>query len=329
METDPDPGTEQYEKVAKIGTGAYGTVYKARDLKNGGEFVALKRVRVQTGEEGMPMSTIREIALLRQLESFEHPNVVRLLDICHGTVAEKETKLTLVFEHVDQDLHTYLEKCPAPGLGPDRIKDIMHQLLSGVEFLHMHRVVHRDLKPQNILVTSNGQVKLADFGLARHYSFQMALTSVVVTLWYRSPEVLLQASYATPVDIWSVGCIFAELHTRKAIFQGNSDIDQLNKIFDVIGTPCKEEWPEEVSLPWSSFQPRLAIPLESLLPEVEPLAKDMLDKMLCFNPHRRITAKEALQHAYFVGEEAVQERLQEAASSRSLTENTFETSPEK
>ncbi|GAA6103432.1 cyclin-dependent kinase 6 [Tachysurus ichikawai] len=172
---------QQYEPVAEIGEGAYGKVYKARDLKNG-RFVALKRVRVQTEEEGMPLSTIREVAVLRQLESFEHPNVVRLFDVCTVSRTDRETKLTLVFEHVDQDLTTYLEKAPDPGVPPETIKDMMYQLLQGLDFLHSHRVVHRDLKPQNILVTSGGQIKLADFGLARIYSFQMALTSVELFL---------------------------------------------------------------------------------------------------------------------------------------------------
>ncbi|XP_074802021.1 cyclin-dependent kinase 6 isoform X2 [Natator depressus] len=215
---------QQYECVAEIGEGAYGKVFKARDLKNGGRFVALKRVRVQTSEEGMPLSTIREVAVLRHLETFEHPNVVRLFDVCTVSRTDRETKLTLVFEHVDQDLTTYLDKVPEPGVPMETIKDMMLQLLRGLDFLHSHRVVHRDLKPQNILVTSSGQIKLADFGLARIYSFQMALTSVVVTLWYRAPEVLLQSSYATPVDLWSVGCIFAEMFRRNRsfpLFQGH------------------------------------------------------------------------------------------------------------
>ncbi|XP_053876434.1 cyclin-dependent kinase 6 isoform X2 [Malaclemys terrapin pileata] len=173
---------QQYECVAEIGEGAYGKVFKARDLKHGGRFVALKRVRVQTSEEGMPLSTIREVAVLRHLETFEHPNVVRLFDVCTVSRTDRETKLTLVFEHVDQDLTTYLDKVPEPGVPTETIKDMMLQLLRGLDFLHSHRVVHRDLKPQNILVTSSGQIKLADFGLARIYSFQMALTSVQVTM---------------------------------------------------------------------------------------------------------------------------------------------------
>ncbi|TKS88546.1 Cyclin-dependent kinase 6 [Collichthys lucidus] len=292
----------QYEPVAEIGEGAYGKVYKARDLKNGGRFVALKRVRVQTEEEGMPLSTIREVAVLRQLEAFEHPNVVRmndafltnhkadmsnsqmlrLFDVCTVSRTDRETKLTLVFEHVDQDLTTYLEKAPDPGVPPETIKDMMYQLLQGLDFLHSHRVVHRDLKPQNILVTSGGQIKLADFGLARIYSFQMALTSVVVTLWYRAPEVLLQSSYATPVDLWSVGCIFAEMFRRS-----------------VVGVPSAEDWPQEVALPQSAFTPRPPKPIENLVPDMDEQGRALLMQFLAFNPSRRISAFAALSHNYF------------------------------
>ncbi|KAG8223647.1 hypothetical protein J437_LFUL001754 [Ladona fulva] len=156
-----------------------------------------------------------------------------LLDICHGQRMEKDQQLTLflVFEHVDQDLASYLENCPPPGLSEGKVKDIMFQILCGVDFLHSHRIVHRDLKPQNLLVTGSGQVKLADFGLAKTYDFEMRLTSVVVTLWYRSPEVLLGLPYATPVDIWSCGCIMAELFRRSPLFCGTSEGDQLDRIF--------------------------------------------------------------------------------------------------
>ncbi|XP_032902590.1 cyclin-dependent kinase 6 [Amblyraja radiata] len=295
--------SERYEPVAEIGEGAYGKVYKARDRNNEGRFVALKKVRVQTGEEGMPLSTIREVAVLRQLESFEHPNVVRLFDVCTVSRTDRETKLTLVFEHIDQDLTTYLEKAPDPGVPPETIKDMMFQLLRGLDFLHSHRVVHRDLKPQNILVTSSGQIKLADFGLARIYSFQMALTSVVVTLWYRAPEVLLQSSYATPVDLWSVGCIFAEMFRRRVLFRGNSDVDQLGKIFDVLGLPSEDDWPIDVALPKNAFSTRSPQPIQDLVPEINEPGKDLLLRLLTFNPEKRISAFNALSHQYFMDHE--------------------------
>ncbi|CAM1328222.1 CDK6 (predicted) [Pycnogonum litorale] len=296
----PD-NAKNYEEVDVIGTGAYGTVYKARDLANEGQFVALKKLRVPLTDDGVPMSTLREISLLKNLESFEHPNIVRLFDICHGRRLEQEQQLILflVFEHVEQDLAQYLARCPSPGLGPDRIKDILFQLLSGVDFLHSNRVVHRDLKPQNILVTNQGQVKLADFGLARIYDSQIVLTSVVVTLWYRSPEVLLQATYDTSVDIWSCGCIFAELFRRSPLFDGHSEVDQLVKIFEILGTPQEHQWPENVSLPWTSFQYHQSIPIERKVPEICTLGKNLLEKMLVFDPSRRISASDALSHDYF------------------------------
>ncbi|XP_006114538.1 cyclin-dependent kinase 6 [Pelodiscus sinensis] len=316
---------QQYECVAEIGEGAYGKVFKARDLKNGGRFVALKRVRVQTSEEGMPLSTIREVAVLRHLETFEHPNVVRLFDVCTVSRTDRETKLTLVFEHVDQDLTTYLDKVPEPGVPTETIKDMMLQLLRGLDFLHSHRVVHRDLKPQNILVTSSGQIKLADFGLARIYSFQMALTSVVVTLWYRAPEVLLQSSYATPVDLWSVGCIFAEMFRRKPLFRGNSDVDQLGKIFDVIGLPEEEDWPSDVALPRHAFNSRPSQPIENFVPDIDELGKDLLHKCLAFNPTKRISAYVALSHPYFHDLEKCTENL-DSHMSTSQNSNEVNTS---
>jgi len=182
---------EHYEMIDQIGKGAYGTVYKAKDRLTG-NIVALKTMRFLLTEDGVPMAILREISLLKQLERFDHPNIVRLLDITHGQRRDREMSLHLIFEHIHGDLASYLEKCPPPGLEPDRIKDLMFQILSGVDFLHSHRIVHRDLKPQNLLVTLDGVVKLTDFGLARIYDFYTLLTSVVVTLWYRSPEVLME-----------------------------------------------------------------------------------------------------------------------------------------
>uniref|UniRef100_A0A3P9AHE3 Cyclin-dependent kinase 4 n=1 Tax=Esox lucius TaxID=8010 RepID=A0A3P9AHE3_ESOLU len=283
----------QYEPVAEIGGGAYGTVYKARHVESG-QFVALKSVRVQTDQDGLPISTVREVALLKRLEQFDHPNVVK---------TDQETKVTLVFEHVDQDLKTYLEKAPAPGLPPSRICDLMRQLLCGLAFLHSNRVVHRDLKPENILVTSRGQVKLADFGLARIYSCHMALTPVVVTLWYRPPEVLLQSTYATPVDIWSTGCIFAEMFRRKPLFCGDSEVDQLGKIFNVIGLPPEEEWPADVTLLRHNFSPISPRPITDYVPEINDLGAELLLEMLTFDPLRRISALNALEHPYFQEDE--------------------------
>ncbi|XP_078485821.1 uncharacterized protein LOC100175205 [Ciona intestinalis] len=295
------PWTNQrYHTLSEIGVGAYGVVFKAQDMQSDDEnkFVAIKCVRVENSEQGMPLSTVREIALLRQLESCEHPNVVRLLDICAGHHSKRETQLMLVFEYVDQDLDVFLKKCPDSGLEPEKITDIMRQMLGGLDFLHSMRVVHRDMKPQNILITTTGQVKIADFGLARIYSIDMALTEVVVTLWYRSPEVLLLDSYATPVDIWSAGCIFAELFNRRPLFRGTGDVNQLKKIFDFIGRPSEAEWPLNVAVPIDSFPPQPPRPPQKFVPSITEDAADFLMKLLVFDPGKRLTAQSALQHKY-------------------------------
>ena len=155
-------------------------MYKAENLKNN-ELVAMKKVRIALTEDGVPMTILREISLLRHLGKYNHPNIVKLVDICHGPRQEREMVLYLVFEHVDQDLNAYLSKCPPPGVGQDKIKDLMWQILCGVDFLHSHRIVHRDIKPQNILLANSGALKLADFGLARIYDFNALLTSTVKT----------------------------------------------------------------------------------------------------------------------------------------------------
>jgi len=178
-------------------------------------------------------------------------------------------------------------------------QDIIWQILCGVDFLHSHRIVHRDLKPQNLLVTREGNVKLTDFGLARIYEFYTLLTSVVVTLWYRSPEVLMGLPYATPVDVWSCGCIFAELFLRKPLFPGQYEMDQLQKILDLIGTPMEEDWPERAAVSRSNFRESPKKNWTDVVPEMDMQAQDLVSRMLTFNPSQRITAHEALLHPYF------------------------------
>ena len=153
----------------------------------------------------------------------------------------------------------------------------MFQILTGVDFLHSNRIVHRDLKPANILITNNGQIKLADFGLARIYQQTQLLTAVVVTLWYRAPEVLLQSSYASPVDIWSCGCIFAELYSKKPLFAGQSENDQLCKIFDWIGVPLASEWPSDLSVPRSSFANFKSRDLKSIIQDICSDGKELFE----------------------------------------------------
>ncbi|XP_017771328.1 PREDICTED: cyclin-dependent kinase 4 isoform X2 [Nicrophorus vespilloides] len=294
--------SNNYEEMHIIGTGAYGMVYKARD-KTSNKMVALKKVKVPLTDDGIPLNTLREIALLKQLDVHEHPNIVRLLDICHGQRLEKELIMFLVFEHLEYDLSMYLEKRSMRNFLEKEIRQMSKEILCGVEFLHSHRIIHRDLKPQNILVTTEGRIKLADFGLAKTYDFDMRLTKVVVTLWYRAPEVLLELSYATPVDIWSVGCIIAELYSLKPLFSGNSEVDQLNRIFRVLGKPLQSEWPKEnMSIRYDSFEILDKVDLKDVVPNLSENGYNLIMSMLTFDPMKRNCAFKALQHDYFTEE---------------------------
>jgi len=180
----------------------------------------------------------------------------------------------------------------------------MYQIVKGIAYCHCHRVLHRDLKPQNLLIDKKGFIKLADFGLARAFNLPVrTYTHEVVTLWYRSPEILLGTKhYSTPVDIWAIGCIFAEMILQTALFQGDSEIDQLYKIFHILGTPTEQDWPGFSQLPHykSSFpmwnENKIPLIMKDFLDED---ALDLLSKMLIYEPSRRISAKAALNHPYF------------------------------
>ncbi|XP_050690312.1 cyclin-dependent kinase 4-like, partial [Eriocheir sinensis] len=251
---------------------------------------------------------------------------LRLLDVCQGQVEQdRRLNLVLVLEYVNQDLFHYLRGCPTPGLDQARIKSLIHQILCGVDFLHSNRIIHRDLKPQNILVDRTGRVKITDFGLARIYDFNMRLTTMVVTLWYRAPEILLSTSYATPVDVWSCGCIFAELFRRKPMFEGHTEGDQLQRIFDVIGTPHERDWPRDVSLSLNNFRNHHPKEVRDEVPEITDVASDLLQKMLKFVPSRRISASQALQHDYF--RELNAPRLMASSNRSTLTQQVLSPAP--
>lgn len=192
---------EKYLKLDKVGEGTYGIVYKARN-KETQEIVALKSIRLDSVDEGVPCTAIREISLLKELV---HPSIVHLHDVIYT-----EKKLTLVFEFLEKDLKKYMDSCSG-HIPAQQIQIFMYQLLCGIKFCHEHRVLHRDLKPQNLLINGNGELKLADFGLARAFGIPVrSFSHEVVTLWYRAPDVLLGSTkYSTSIDMWSIGCIFA------------------------------------------------------------------------------------------------------------------------
>jgi cyclin-dependent kinase len=286
---------ERYQKLEKIGEGTYGVVYKAKD-RISETIIALKRIRLEAEDEGIPSTAIREISLLKELR---HPNIVRLYDVVHT-----ERKLTLVFEYLDQDLKKYLDVCQG-GLDHMVAKSFLFQLLTGISYCHHHRVLHRDLKPQNLLINREGELKLADFGLARAFGIPVrSYTHEVVTLWYRAPDVLLGSrKYSTPVDIWSIGCIFAEMVNGTPLFTGNSEESQLDTIFRHLGTPDENTFPGISDLPdWKPDFPPYPSPVSfhAFVPNLEESGVDLLRSMLVYDPSQRITAQDARKHPYFI-----------------------------
>ncbi|XP_062519677.1 cyclin-dependent kinase 2-like [Corticium candelabrum] len=289
-----DP-SERFQKLEKVGEGTYGVVYKAKEKKTG-ELVALKKIRLDTETEGVPSTAIREISLLKELK---HHSIVRLKDVMHS-----QKKLYLIFEYLDQDLKKFMDSAYSLNITEDLVKSYMHQLLQGIAFCHGHRVLHRDLKPQNLLIDKEGRIKLADFGLARAFGVPVrSYTHEVVTLWYRAPEILLGCRYyATSVDIWSIGCIFAEMLNRSPVFPGDSEIDQLFRVFRTLGTPDESTWPGVSDLPdyKATFPKWRAQPFNSIVPKLGEIGIDLLMQMLTYDPSQRISARNALSHQYFV-----------------------------
>jgi serine/threonine protein kinase len=286
---------DRYIKIEKLGEGTYGVVYKARD-KQTQEILALKKIRLDAEDEGVPSTAIREISLLKELQ---HPNIVHLKDVVHS-----ENKLHLVFEFLDHDLKKHMDGHVATGGMPAQlIKSYTFQMLQGIAYCHAHRVLHRDLKPQNLLIDRNGTLKLADFGLARAFGIPVrTYTHEVVTLWYRAPEILLGSKhYSTPVDLWSIGCIFAEMIMGRPIFAGDSEIDELFRIFRVLGTPNEQSWPGVTQLP--DYKPTFPVwnarPLGEVMKGVEGSSLDLLAQTLVYEPSKRCSAKAAMQHPYF------------------------------
>ncbi|KAF8084419.1 hypothetical protein N665_0718s0012 [Sinapis alba] len=293
---------EAFEKLEKVGEGSYGKVYRARE-KATGLIVALKKTRLHEDEEGVPPTTLREISILRMLA--RDPHVVRLMDVKQGLNKEGKTVLYLVFEYVDTDLMKFIRTFRRSGhsIPHDTVKSLMYQLCKGMAFCHGHGVLHRDLKPQNILMDCKTMtLKIADLGLARAFTLPMKkYTHEILTLWYRAPEVLLGAThYSTAVDIWSVGCIFAELVNKHVIFAGESELQQLLRIFRLLGTPNEEVWPGVSKLKdWHAYPQWKPLSLSKAVPNLDEAGLDLLSKMLVYEPAKRISAKKAMEHPYF------------------------------
>ncbi|CAO1376011.1 unnamed protein product [Diamesa serratosioi] len=286
---------DDFQKIEKIGEGTYGVVYKGRNKKTG-QIVAMKKIRLESEDEGIPSTAIREISLLKELK---HPNIVALED-----VLMEDSRLYLIFEFLSMDLKKYMDSIPADNMmDSDLVKSYLYQITAAILFCHRRRVLHRDLKPQNLLINKEGIIKVADFGLGRSFGIPVRnYTHEVVTLWYRAPEVLLGSQrYSCPVDVWSIGCIFSEMATRKPLFQGDSEIDQLFRMFRILKTPTEEIWPGVTSLPdykptfpcWNVYN------LKDQVKHIDANGMDLLQKTLVYDPAFRISAKEMLEHKFF------------------------------
>jgi len=291
---------DRFRKLNRIDEGTYGVVYRARDSITG-EVVALKQLKLSASksEEGFPVSSLREVILLAKMD---HPNVVCLKEVAVGN---SPLHIFMVMEYAEHELKALLDK---HSFAAAEVKCLMKQLLRGVSHLHSRWVIHRDLKTSNLLLTNKGVLKVADFGLSRHFGTPLRIYSKnVITMWYRAPELIMgQKQYTTDVDAWSVGCIFGEMFLRKPMFPGKSELHQLSLIYELVGVPTEETWPGHEALPnRKHFDMKLSLPRwRVVFPEApEGMLTDMglelMRSLLTCCPERRITAEGAEEDPYF------------------------------
>lgn len=326
---------EKYEKICRIGKGTFGEVFRAKHKITKKE-VALKRILMDNEQEGFPITAIREIKLLR---SYKDENVVNLIEVCRSSYETNGKAISyLVFDFCHHDLAGLIQEAHDKIKSLPNIKCIIKQLLEGLHKLHTNKIIHRDMKSSNILITKDGELKIADFGLARPYSNDSTnrkYTNRVVTLWYRPPELLLgERNYACAVDMWGVGCIMSELFTREPLMKGQTEQHQLTLIADNIGPISKDVWPAVEELPLyhklasninNGKQRRLLfIKLKRYTHNEHAL--DLIRKLLILDPSKRIDANTALDHDFFWDERDLQtaEKRQLAKSLSSISQSQFE-----
>ncbi|NXI45289.1 ICK kinase, partial [Galbula dea] len=282
----------RYTTIRQLGDGTYGSVLLGRSVESG-ELIAIKKMKRKfySWEECM---NLREVKSLKKLN---HANVVKLKE-----VIRENDHLYFVFEYMKENLYQLMKE--RNKLFPEStVRNIMYQILQGLAFIHKHGFFHRDLKPENLLCMGPELVKIADFGLAREIRSRPPYTDYVSTRWYRAPEVLLRSTtYSSPIDIWAVGCIMAEVYTLRPLFPGASEIDTIFKICQVLGTPKKNDWPEGYQLSASmNFRWPQCIPnnLKTLIPNASSEAVQLMRDMLQWDPKKRPTASQALRYPYF------------------------------
>lgn len=283
---------KRYQTLKDLGDGTYGSVSLARNRETG-ETVAVKKMKRKyySWEECI---NLREVKSLRKLN---HANVVKLKELIR-----EDDHLYFVFEYMKENLYQMM-KSRDKLIPESMIRNIIYQVLQGLAFIHKHGFFHRDMKPENLLCTGPELVKIADFGLAREIRSRPPYTDYVSTRWYRAPEVLLRSTnYSSPIDIWAVGCIMAELYTLRPLFPGSSEIDEIFKICSVLGTPSKDDWPEGFQLAAAmnfKFMQMKATPLKDLITNAGPEAIQLIRDMLMWDPKKRPTCAQALRYPYF------------------------------
>ncbi|PSS25210.1 hypothetical protein M430DRAFT_25036 [Amorphotheca resinae ATCC 22711] len=294
----------KYVKGKKLGEGTYANVYLGHLRTDPSHLVAIKKIKVQKEyTEGMAPDAIRE---LKHLQELSHPNIISLLSV----FSSKDQNLNLVLEYLPLgDLEMLIKDIEGVRYGAPDIKAWMGMLCRAIWFCHENFVLHRDIKPNNLLIAADGEVKLADFGLARSFSDPYRLmTSNVITRWYRPPELLFGAKhYSGAVDIWSVGLVFAELVIRTPYIAGDTEVHQVSLICQAVGTPTEEVWPGVSSLPEYTVPdpPNPVRGKDHYLATFGTAGQegvDLLMSMLVLDPRKRITAREALQHAWWASE---------------------------
>ena len=298
---------ERYEYIKQIGLGAYGVVCSCFD-KRENRNVAIKKVGNAFEDLVDAKRIVREIKLLRY---FDHDNIVSLYDIPKPPSRTGYNDIYIISDLMETDLHRVIYS--RQDLTDDHIQYFIYQILRGVLYMHSANIIHRDLKPANILANKNCDLKICDLGLGRGEvrdeeddEKKEELTEYVITRWYRAPEVILCPSeYSKAVDIWSIGCIFAELLGRQPLFPGDHYLDQIQKIISVLGTPKNDDLEFITKSEAREFLMKLVKRTKqtwsSLFPNSNPVALDLLGKMLTFNPKKRYTVDQCISHPYFEG----------------------------
>ncbi|ANB13400.1 cyclin-dependent serine/threonine protein kinase CTK1 [Sugiyamaella lignohabitans] len=288
---------DNYETLNKIESGTYGVVYRAKELSTH-EIVAVKKLKLLEASQGFPITSLREIAALKEMSG--HPNIVRIREV---VVGEKTSDVYIIMDFVEHDLRTLIQDMREPFLISET-KTILLQIASATKAIHDKWLMHRDLKTSNVLMTNNGVVKIADFGLTRKVDNKSALTQTVITLWYRPPEILLGAKeYGCEIDMWAIGCIFAELLYKQPLLQGKSETNQLIEIMTILGPPSEEYWthclkayPAARNIRLPSQQSDI---MASLLQHVCSDGANLLHGLLEYDPSKRLTCDDVLSHPFF------------------------------